>query len=90
MRPIDADALINWLDTEIDTEEWAVSQFNADWIYCFIDNALTIDTVEVTRCKDCKYFTPYKIPNIYYCDWHRDLFETFPDDYCSHGERREP
>lgn len=22
MRPIDADALINWLDTEIDTEEW--------------------------------------------------------------------
>lgn len=99
MRLIDADALINWLGTEIDPEEWSVSQFNADWIYCFIDNAPTIDAVEVVRCKDCKYSMLWWKPTdkvIGEC-WIRKTNSEDEQfclveqcDFCSYGERREP
>lgn len=47
-----------------------------------IDNAPTIDAVQVVRCKDCKY---YEGKNTYCAN---DRLAT-PDDYCSIGERRE-
>lgn len=44
--------------------------------------------VPVVRCKDCTFCKPSAAPGRFFCDWHRDYFETFPDDFCSHGERR--
>lgn len=50
-------------------------------------NQPAADVVEVVRCKDCVFFRPSQIKNRAYCYWHRDLFETLADDFCSHGER---
>ena len=47
-----------------------------------LDEAPTIDAVQVVRCKDCKY---YEGKNTYCAN---DRLAT-PDDYCSIGERRE-
>lgn len=49
----------------------------------------TADVVEVVRCKDCIFFKESEVTNSAYCDWHREYFETYPNDYCSYGERKE-
>ena len=46
------------------------------------------DMVEVVRCKDCKYLG-IKDLCYGYCK-HRMTGIIMPDEYCSHGERREP
>lgn len=48
-----------------------------------IDNAPTIDAVEVVRCKDCKHRDLFSCP-LAENDFQKD------EDYCSWGERREP
>lgn len=40
-RYIDADKLIAFLDETVDDKEMLVNQYNADWIYSFIENAPT-------------------------------------------------
>lgn len=47
------------------------------------------DVVEVVRCKDCIYFKESEVTNSCYCDWHREYFETYPNDYCSYGTPKE-
>ena len=49
----------------------------------------SVDVVEVVRCKDCKFLHPAAAANRFYCDWHREAFETSLDAFCSYGERRE-
>ena len=58
-----------------------------------IEDAPTVDAVEVVRCKDCKSWEQYNA-----CDGskpHRCMnlnaifhMRTAPDDFCSYGERR--
>lgn len=70
MRLIDADKLVNRIvfHTNLPTE---IKEEMEDEI----EDAPTIDAVEVVRCKDCKeYKYCYLLPN--------------DDDYCSKGERR--
>ena len=46
-----------------------------------VDEAPTVDAVEVVRCKDCEYYNgEYK-----YCV--NDIFAK-PDGYCSYGKRK--
>lgn len=53
-----------------------------------VPNAATaVDFVEVVRCKDCTFCRESEKTNRLFCDWHRDDFETFPNDFCSYGER---
>lgn len=48
-----------------------------------IDNAPTVDAVEVVRCKDCKH---YDIGgSCIICGFQSRK----PDDFCSYGERKE-
>ena len=48
-----------------------------------LDEAPTIDALEVVRCKDCKHFDgSYPM-----CCRFEETFE--PDGYCSFGEKRE-
>ena len=53
-----------------------------------MEDAPTVDAVEVVRCKDCEYFDPEKAlrqGGIWCGYWGTD---PDPDDFCSHGERR--
>ena len=85
-RLIDANALKSYMD-ECSKE----TRFRVYYGYAtsFIDAAPTVDAVEVTRCKDCKYWQdnndgyPHEE-----CRWGHG--ET-PDanDFCSYGERKE-
>ena len=59
----------------------------ADMIYNCIENAPTVDAVEVVRCKDCKHLGFKGL-----CDGvcNRKMVGIVnPDDFCSYGERRE-
>lgn len=82
MRLIDADALNEKLcKTTIFIKGGEIFQR-------MINDAPTIDAVEVVRCKDCKH----RDPEDKKCDcgmWHFPYI-TDDNDYCSYGERREP
>lgn len=81
MRPIDADALIKRMyhdafETDTDMQKWD----SGCWIrYKMFENAIddapTIDAVEVVRCKDCKWrkackvFSQQQITDDSYCSW---------------------
>lgn len=43
MRLIDADAMQKYIEEHNDMDEWCVSQYSADWISSFIENAPTVD-----------------------------------------------
>lgn len=84
MRLIDADKLEK-------QEYWG----NERWFDCVdaedIDNAPTVDAVEVVRCKDCKHYEMgvclkiYSDGNVHSAAWQKRK----PDDFCSYGERKE-
>ena len=58
-----------------------------------IENAPTVDAVEVVRCKDCKYWgqdvCSYTGDDESFCT-NPDGLDNYahPDDFCSYGERR--
>ena len=55
-----------------------------------IQDAPTVDAVEVVRCKDCKWLESGKDYEPYCNHWKSGLYaEVKPDDFCSYGERRE-
>lgn len=78
MRLIDADSLETH---EIYEGEWVRVVYADD-----IDNAPTIDTVEVVRCKDCKHNSLKRMSGNTYCDLGMGLSQLY--DFCSLGERR--
>ena len=50
-----------------------------------IENAPTVDAVEVVRCKDCRFYRkPFCILNDNKNGW---LNHELPEHFCSHGER---
>lgn len=57
-----------------------------------INDAPTVDAVEVVRCKDCKYRDIFRHESEMgdssdeYCRWHPNESPD-DDDYCSFGER---
>ena len=60
-----------------------------DAIAAVIENAPTVDAVEVVRCKDCKYGYFNKAHNAYLCKNPNGLTSHLKVDYfCSYGERR--
>lgn len=51
-----------------------------------INNAPTVDAVEVCRCKDCKLRCPESISVYRHCALSGMMVDD--DDFCSYGERR--
>lgn len=51
------------------------------------------NSVEVVRCKDCKYYDFWESRGVHLCGrWAGDPYEAAEpgeEDFCSHGERRE-
>lgn len=94
-RLIDADALMDDIN-ELKKSRWYNNDINGSRVVrsevidivqmLCIDNAPTIDAVEVVRCKDCKHYESdggaIMICNI--TDMVGD-----DDDYCSYGVREE-
>lgn len=91
MRLIDADAL----ETHEQLEPMGNGQYEyVEVVYKDdIDDAPTIDAVEVVRCKDCmvseKFQSDSKGTMERYCKAYTHLRMVADDDYCSYGERRE-
>lgn len=95
MRLIDADALINDLEHDIAIDEDILNYVGTEGIQrettqadkdikqnC-IDLLLHAPTIEIVRCKDCRW----------YKDFDGCFFSTAEveeDGFCSYGERREP
>lgn len=56
----------------------------------YLNTLPTVDTVEVVRCKDCKWIESGKSYEPYCNHWKSGLYaEVKPDDFCSYGERKE-
>ena len=54
-----------------------------------IKNAPTVDAVEVVRCKDCEHLVNATVNGNGFLICDISDMETAPDDFCSHGDRRE-
>lgn len=74
MRLIDADALIKEFETFIEINKKAGGVVTDKDTVRLINDAPTIDAVEVVRCKDCT--------ERYICTDNDD------NDYCSYGEKK--
>ena len=90
-RLIDADALISSID-ECSQE----SRFRVYYGYAksFIDDAPTVDAVEVVRCRECKHHyweqEPCHWKSGHYCKLpHMSGVEVFKEFFCYYGERKE-
>jgi hypothetical protein len=90
-RLIDANDLIDWLSKYTGFRGNCENCTDIDCLDCIIENAIqnapTVDAVEVVRCKDC---TRYKKG---YCTIRKDgwgaTLMVGMTDYCSDGERKD-
>ena len=96
MRLIDADALIPMMKYTTTDNEIGVFPIRIGFntIKRVIDEAPTIDAVEVVHCKDCKHYVDAgTIPNKSCCGFCTKLgsvsyYGVDANDYCSFGERK--
>ena len=81
-RLIDANALISYID-ECSQE----SRFRVYYGYAksFIDDAPTVDAVEVVRCRDCKYHEDTSVTEYEHCCLIGKTVRY--NDFCSYGKR---
>jgi hypothetical protein len=54
----------------------------------FIEQAPTVDAVEVVRCKECKQFAPFVEPYSKAGQCRKMVGVIAENDFCSYGERR--
>ena len=92
-RLIDANAFKMALCTKEGAEALGHSTVKLARVSAIVDAQPTIDTVEVVRCKDCKY---YELATIFdgsqkmRCENKKGIWTATPSDaFCSYGERRE-
>ena len=86
-RLIDANALFETLDTT----PWYDNADRDEIALPLVDDAPTVDAVEVVRCKDCKYFVQGELYDP--CECMRWIAKfavayTEPDGYCHKGGRK--
>lgn len=82
MRLIDADKL--------ERQEYWGNERCFDYVDAEdIDNAPTVDAVEVVRCRDCKHYEIHKPKVLENCERNGYIIPMKPDDFCSYGERKD-
>ncbi len=86
MRLIDADKL---KDSEVMCKVFSNQTDELYGMLQLINEQLTVDAVEVVRCKDCKYRADVDEPNI--CGVCKLVSNRYCDgeDSCSYGERKD-
>lgn len=91
---IEREALNKVIDYEIEVCNSGIAKGALEMLKVRVEPAA--DVVEVVRCKDCVSSRPinmeYWVENAFYkeCVWCK-WFDTgmLPDEYCSHGKRKE-
>ena len=78
MRLIDADKLPKYTGYALSADEVAMA----------VENAPTIDAVEVVRCKDCKYSEHWYKDKRRCFLWNEAGIDVFEDGFCNYAERR--
>jgi hypothetical protein len=48
-----------------------------------------MNTLDLVRCRDCKRFVDNREARVTYCNRGLKMWYMRPDDFCSHGERRD-
>lgn len=94
MKLVDVDVVVKALDGALEEQTGIIDFLRGQLLVGFtkqvLSDAPAVDAVEVVRCKDCKYGEPN---GQYGCKcYHYKLYETHemsPNDFCSHGERKE-
>lgn len=87
-RLIDADALADELAVLLERNTKLIDEWLANLIEDAVDDAPTVDAVEVVRCKECihYYADPWGYGN---CVFEGGVSRrTKESDFCSWGERR--
>lgn len=86
MRLIDADVLIDRIKKRLKNE------MIIGWLCSIVDEAPTLDAVEVVRCRDCihnrKTIDETGL-GIFCSIWGRGWHRVEPDYFCSYGERKD-
>lgn len=85
MRLIDADALLE----KAVPHGWSTPLWVSDIV---IEDAPTIDAVEVIHCQDCEWWDiqhPYStlVPNAYHCKANDRFYSA--NHFCAYGRRKE-
>ena len=90
MRLIDADALVAKLKTQYGEELGWQCIVNMSDVGMMVEDAPTVDAVEVVRCKDCKWYAPNNDGFWYGCtfDTRNKDDEPKSNDFCSYGEKK--
>ena len=88
MRLIDADYVLAHLKPyDPSDEKWGVTGGTAlRLIHTAINQAPTIDAVEVVRCQNCKYSAEWK--RGLWCTWHDDMY-AWENYFCADGKRKD-
>ena len=81
MRLIDADAVYN--KAMENHQKGEIEDWEFDSIINYLDDAPTINTVEIVYCKDCKHRT--EAGNCGHPRHHGILPSAYPYDFCSYG-----
>lgn len=91
-RLIDKDALmkqIRLVASRTSLGETKPNEISSIEVIGLINDAPTVDAVEVVRCKDCRMFVHNKAAFVTYCNRELKCLYANPDGYCSYGERKE-
>lgn len=88
MRPIDADALLDTLPIVKGDRQTSLIGVLSDIVLLVCDQ-LTIDAVEVVRCKDCRHLLKDNSGRkAHLCVRERIPVQTSLEDYCSYAESK--
>ena len=68
-------------------ENSLVERLFADGVYAVIETFPAADVVEVTFCKDCRYYQDAKVNEKGFLICPASSMEIAETDYCSYGER---
>ena len=69
--------------------DWAILEQTRDAIAKRIEELPSADAVEIVRCKDCKYGRYIIADRGMYCGRKNVMMDTYEDDFCSYGERKD-
>lgn len=91
-RAIDIDKLCTDLmerwDIADKQKEELVKHVMADIVTPIVVSQPTIE-LEIVRCKDCRFYTPIKRTDRWWCRCDEGLWQSNENDFCSRAERRE-
>ena len=88
-RYIDADALIEEYCGECEADQRGYCDRDICATILWINEAPTVDAVEVVRCRDCKHFTKGMAVGMCKRNPEKPILPMKYNDFCSYGERKE-